>query len=341
MKEGMKMHMKLSYKRRGLFYGVLFAVSILNAFTVPNILKLSEIDWILLIIFPPYFLLAFFSNKADYNDSIFIEKINNYSFRKDEIDKLNFNNPVELADYFYKKLKSSPTSDFVLRLVVFAYNYFNIDKLKNDDSTDLCVSDLFYETFDNPNELKKYVDVPSNIDISPHVISYIQLKDLIWCLFGDQIEDPPFYNVFDENVLKEYECLSKERENNYSFIKSEIDKLGFKTPSQMAEYFYEKFDDAPSFECTLRMAVFAYNYFKIEERYENGENFICLVTWFNESFKNSDKFKKYVDVPSTLEVEKYIKSYESSNLLVYELFEDSDLGTEYWDLFDIKHDLKK
>lgn len=335
------MDMKLNYKRKEIFYGVLLAISIANAFIMPNIKKISVIDLVLVIVPIIFLFFAYFSNKSDYNDYISSEKINSYILDKDKIDKLNFNNPVELADYFYKKFKFSSTPDFVLRLVIFAYNYFNIDKLKNDDSTDLCASDLFYETFDNPNELKKYVDVPSNIDINPHVISYIQLKDLIWCLFGDQIEDPPFYNVFDENVLKEYECLSKERENNYSFIKSEIDKLGFKTPSQMAEYFYEKFDDAPSFECTLRMAVFAYNYFKIEERYENGENFICLVTWFNESFKNSDKFKKYVDVPSTLEVEKYIKSYESSNLLVYELFEDSDLGTEYWDLFDIKHDLQK
>lgn len=66
------------------------------------------------------------------------------------------------------------------------------------------------------------------------------------------------------------ECSKSSKKNlgysgDYSFVKSGIDKLHFDTPSQMADYFCENFKDYPSFECTLRMAVFAYNYFNIEK----------------------------------------------------------------------------
>lgn len=128
---------------------------------------------------------------------------------------------------------------------------------------------------------------------------------------------------------------------DYSFVKSRIDKLHFDTPSQMADYFCENFKDYPSFECTLRMAVFAYNYFNIEKLNKKSHRFWYEVALFNNAFKNPKILKKYIDVPATLNVEEYISSYDDMKFVVYNLFEDSELKNKYQDIFDKKHMLNK
>lgn len=129
--------------------------------------------------------------------------------------------------------------------------------------------------------------------------------------------------------------------DDYSFIKSEIDKLGFESPSQMAGYFYSEFGSAPSFKCALRMTVFAYNYFNIEKLEKRDSSFGFVVIWFNNGFKNASKLKTLADIPSALDIEKYITSYNDIKWLIYELFEDSKLRNEYFDLFDKKYKTQK
>ena len=124
-------------------------------------------------------------------------------------------------------------------------------------------------------------------------------------------------------------------------LKSEIDELHFDTPSQMADYFCKNFKDCPSFECTLRMAVFAYNYFKIEKLAERDSSFNFVVKWFNSGFKHANELKSLIDVPTILNVEKYISSYDDIKFVVYNLFEDSELKNKYRDTFNKKYTLNK
>lgn len=197
--------MKSNYKQKSIFYGVLLVVLIANGFIVPNIKKLSGIDLLLLTIPLICFFLAYLSNKSDYNDYILTETINNYSFKKDEIDKLHFRYPSQMADYFYKKFDSTLTADFVLRLAVFEYNYFDIDELEKEESEKyLCTRVFFYESFDNADELRKLVDIPSTFDIEPHVISYDKLRSFLWELLSFSYVKEEFCDVFNEKLIQEY-----------------------------------------------------------------------------------------------------------------------------------------
>lgn len=199
------MNMKSNYKQKSIFYGVLLVVLIANGFIVPNIKKLSGIDLLLLTIPLICFFLAYLSNKSDYNDYILTETINNYSFKKDEIDKLHFRYPSQMADYFYKKFDSTLTADFVLRLAVFEYNYFDIDELEKEESEKyLCTRVFFYESFDNADELRKLVDIPSTFDIEPHVISYDKLRSFLWELLSFSYVKEEFCDVFNEKLIQEY-----------------------------------------------------------------------------------------------------------------------------------------
>lgn len=197
--------MKLNYKRRGISYGVLLSISIANAFIMPNIKKISVIDLALVIVPLIFLFFAYLSNKSDYNDYVLIETINNYSFKKDEIDKLHFEYPGEMADYFYKKFETVLTADFVLRLAVFAYNYFDIDELEKEESEKyLCTRVFFYESFDNADELRKLFDIPSTLDIESHVISYDKLRSFLWELFSFSHAKEDYCNVFNEKLIQEY-----------------------------------------------------------------------------------------------------------------------------------------
>lgn len=197
--------MESNYKQKSIFYGVLLVVLIANGFIVPNIKKLSGIDLLLLTIPLICFFLAYLSNKSDYNDYVLTETINNYSFKKDEIDKLHFRYPSQMADYFYKKFDSTLTADFVLRLAVFEYNYFDIDKLEKEESEKyLCTRVFFYESFDNADELRKLVDIPSTFDIEPHVISYDKLRSFLWELLSFSYVKEEFCDVFNEKLIQEY-----------------------------------------------------------------------------------------------------------------------------------------
>lgn len=196
--------MESNYKQKSIFYGVLLVVLIANGFIVPNIKKLSGIDLLLLTIPLICFFLAYLSNESDYNDYVLTETINNYSFKKDEIDKLHFRYPSQMADYFYKKFDSTLTADFVLRLAVFEYNYFDIDELEKEESEKyLCTRVFFYESFDNADELRKLVDIPSTLDIEPHVISYDKLRSFLWELLSFSCAKEEYCNVFNEKLIQE------------------------------------------------------------------------------------------------------------------------------------------
>lgn len=196
--------MKSNYKKKEIFYGFLFAVALFNLFIIPDILNPSDVGWLLLIFFPILCFYFWLSNKSDYNDYVLIETINNYSFKKDEIDKLHFEYPGEMADYFYKKFETVLTADFVLRLAVFAYNYFDIDELEKEESTKYkCTRHFFYETFDNPNELRKFINFSSSFDIELHVISYDELRSFIWELLSFSCAKEEYCNVFNEKLIQE------------------------------------------------------------------------------------------------------------------------------------------
>lgn len=198
------MNMKSNYKKKEIFYGFLFAVALFNLFIIPDILNPSDVGWLLLIFFPILCFYFWLSNKSDYNDYVLIETINNYSFKKDEIDKLHFEYPGEMADYFYKKFETVLTADFVLRLAVFAYNYFDIDELEKEESTKYkCTRHFFYETFDNPNELRKFINFSSSFDIELHVISYDELRSFIWELLSFSCAKEEYCNVFNEKLIQE------------------------------------------------------------------------------------------------------------------------------------------
>ena len=109
-----------------------------------------------------------------------------------------------MADYFYKKFDSTLTADFVLRLAVFEYNYFDIDELEKEESEKyLCTRVFFYESFDNADELRKLVDIPSTLDIEPHVISYDKLRSFLWELLSFSCAKEEYCNVFNEKLIQE------------------------------------------------------------------------------------------------------------------------------------------
>ena len=130
----------------------------------------------------------------------------NYSFIKRKIDDLSFESPSQLANYFYQKqwFCGYDRTEFALRMIVFTYNYFKIDELAEKDSSYTWIRTCFNESFDNSNELKKYIDVPSTIEIEPHVISYKRLQSLIWNLFGTSDAMHSYYHEFHKKAENEY-----------------------------------------------------------------------------------------------------------------------------------------
>lgn len=173
----------------------------------------------------------------------------------------------------------------------------------------------------------------------------IIIELILWCFIIIFSAFPAHSNI-DDNETKCNNNSNNFRKtlgysDNYSFIKSEVDKLHFDTPTQMADYFCKNFEDYPSFECTLKMTVFAYNYFNIERLEKRDNSFSFVVIWFNRGFKHANKLKNLVDVPATLNVEEYISSYNDIKFVVYNLFEDSELKNKYRDIFDKKHMLNK
>lgn len=190
-----------------------------------------------------------------------------------------------------------------------------------------------------------FLNYTNIIHIDFDIADAIIIELILWCFIIIFSAFPPHSSIDD----KETKCnnnLNNFRKtlgysDDYSFVKSEIDKLHFDTPGQMADYFCENFKDYPSFECTLRMAVFAYNYFNIEKLNKKSHSFWYEVALFNDAFKNPKILKKYIDVPATLNVEEYISSYDDMKFVVYNLFEDSELKNKYQDIFDKKHMLNK
>lgn len=201
--------MKLIYKQRMIISGILGVITTINFFILPNLISFPGCSYFLLIVVPIACLISFLINKEKNNKQKEQEEereyINNYSFIKSKIDNLyHFNTPRQMADYFYKNLNFTPTADFVLRLAIFAYNYFDIDELEKEESKKYkCTRHFFYETFDNPNELKECIDVLSTFDAEQHVISYEQLSSFIWSLFGSSQAMETYRSIFDEKVIQE------------------------------------------------------------------------------------------------------------------------------------------
>ena len=189
--------MESNYKQKSIFYGVLLVVLIANGFIVPNIKKISGIDLLLLTIPLICFFLAYLSNKSDYNDYVLSKKINNYLFEKDKIDKLHFENPSQMADYFYKEFGTTPTAEFILRMTIFAYNYFKIEELAKDEWNYKYISKLFKKTFTNPEKVIKLANDFSTHDIKEYVISNSSLRGLIYNLFkNSQLGKDDVWDMF-------------------------------------------------------------------------------------------------------------------------------------------------
>ena len=189
--------------------GILGVITTINFFILPNLINFPGCIYFLLIVVPIACLISFLINKEKNNkqkeQAEEKEYINNYSFIKSKIDNLyHFNTPGQMADYFYKNLKFTPTTDFVLRLAVFAYNYFDIDELEKEESEKyLCTRVFFYESFDNADELRKLVDIPSTLDIESHVISYDELRSFLWELLSFSCAKEEYCNVFNEKLIQE------------------------------------------------------------------------------------------------------------------------------------------
>lgn len=179
----------------------------------------------------------------------------------------------------------------------------------------------------------------SQIDV--FVISIILVPIIYVCLyyifgFEEKFEEQDSSNIQQEDNQNINVSEEPTNSDDYSFVKSKIDKLGFKNPSQMANYFYEKFGETPSFDCTLRMTVFAYNYFNIEELAKSDTSLQVQVRRFNKSFKNPDELKKCTSILSTLDINENIASYSTLKFLIFRLFRESKLCNEYWDLLNKK-----
>lgn len=171
MKEGMKMNIKSKYQQKMMFFGMLSVVTGINAFVLPNIIKLKKTDSVFLNIILVLCSIASLVHALVLKESL---DLINYSFIKRKIDDLSFESPSQLANYFYQKQRfcGYDRTEFVLRMIIFTYNYFKIDELAEKDSSYTWIRTCFNEIFDNSNELKKYINVPSTIEIEPHVISY-------------------------------------------------------------------------------------------------------------------------------------------------------------------------
>lgn len=203
MKEGMKMNIKSKYQQKMMFFGMLSVVTGINAFVLPNIIKLKKTDSVFLNIILVLCSIASLVHALVLKESL---DLINYSFIKRKIDDLSFESPSQLANYFYQKQRfcGYDRTEFVLRMIIFTYNYFKIDELAEKDSSYTWIRTCFNEIFDNSNELKKYINVPSTIEIEPHVISYKRLQSLIWNLFGTSDAMHSYYHEFHKKVENEY-----------------------------------------------------------------------------------------------------------------------------------------
>lgn len=177
--------------------------------------------------------------------------------------------------------------------------------------------------------------------IDAFAISIILVPTIYVCLYyifdlEEKFEEQDSPSIQQDNNQDMNVSEEPTNSNDYSFVKSKIDKLDFKNPSQMANYFYDEFGEAPSFDCTLRMTVFAYNYFNIEELAKSDTSFQVQVRRFNKSFKNADELKKCTSILSTLDINENIASYSTLKFLIFRLFRESKLCNEYWDLLNKK-----
>lgn len=190
-------------QQKMILFGVLSVVTGINAFVLPNIIKLKKMDSVFLTIILVLCSIASLVHTLVLKGDL---DLINYSFIKRKIDDLNFESPSQLANYFYKKqwFCGYDRTEFALRMIVFTYNYFKIDELAEKDSSYTWIKTCFNESFDNSSELKKYIDIPSTIKIEPHVISYNRLQSLIWNLFGTSDAMHSYYHEFHKKAENEY-----------------------------------------------------------------------------------------------------------------------------------------
>lgn len=197
------MNIKSKYQQKMMFFGMLSVVTGINAFVLPNIIKLKKTDSVFLNIILVLCSIASLVHVLVLKESL---DLINYSFIKRKIDDLSFESPSQLANYFYQKQRfcGYDRTEFALRMIVFTYNYFKIDELAEKDSLYTWIRTCFNESFDNSSELKKYIDIPSTIKIESHIISYKRLQSLIWNLFGVSDAMHSYYHEFHKKAENEY-----------------------------------------------------------------------------------------------------------------------------------------
>ena len=142
----------------------------------------------------------------------------------------------------------------------------------------------------------------------------------IFDLYNEQKEKGNFKRKFQSE--KDYSITEKEFEH---------DLWALHSPTALSLYYCYHFSkETPTAESIVKLTVFAYNYFNIDNAPMNVNDRNC--TWarecFNKGFKNTKELKQIHEFPDYFDIISYIKSTKYINYLYEELL-DSELTKKY------------
>ena len=111
----------------------------------------------------------------------------------------------------------------------------------------------------------------------------------------------------------------------------EHDLWALHSPTALSLYYCYHFSkETPTAESIVKLTVFAYNYFNIDNAPMNVNDRNCswMRACFNKGFKDIKELKQIHEFPDYFDIIPYIKSTKYINYLYEELF-DSELTKKY------------
>lgn len=138
-------------------------------------------------------------------------------------------------------------------------------------------------------------------------------------------------DLFNEKNSKLKKNLQDEKDYSITEKKFEDDLWALHSPTTLSLYYCYHFSkETPTAESIVKLTVFAYNYFNIDNAPMNVNDRNC--TWmrecFSKGFKNTKELKQIHEFPDYFDIIPYIKSTKYINYL-YEDLLDSELTKKY------------
>ena len=141
------------------------------------------------------------------------------------------------------------------------------------------------------------------------------------------------FDIYNKQKEKSYVKRKVQNKKDYSITKKEFedDLWALRSPTALSLYYCYHFSkETPTAESIVKLTVFAYNYFNIDNAPMNVNDRNCtwMRTCFNKGFKNNDKLKQIHEFPDYFDIIPYVKSTKYINYLYEELL-DSELTNNY------------